>query len=123
MDFQQVKVSFQKKSIFKFIISSSEHDSILGLDFFVRFFLYKYNYDSTQTYTKVKITEMDTEIFWGFLGTKKEKWFLRNKQEKTSLTIVSLKKGFFKSFNGQNKVNSSIQDGWIGIDIKRWISI
>ena len=35
--------------------------------------------------------------------------------------IISLKKGYFKSFNGQNKVNSSIYDEWIGNDIKRWI--
>ena len=34
-------------------------------------------------------------------------WFLRSKQKKTSL-IISLKKGFFRSFSGQNKVSSSI---------------
>ena len=37
---------------------------------------------------------------------KKIDWLLRNKQEKT--LIIFLKKGFFKSFSGQNKVNGSI---------------
>ena len=48
-------------------------------------------------------------------------WLIIEKQIEKK--IISLKKGFFKSFSGQNKVNSSIWDEWIGNDIKRWISI
>ena len=34
-------------------------------------------------------------------------WLIIKKQTKKTL-IISLKKGFFKSFSGQNKVDSSI---------------
>ena len=58
------------------------------------------------------------------LLTKQKVYLLITKKqiEKKTL-IISLKKGFFKFFSGQNKVNSSIQDEWIGNDIKRWIFI
>ena len=49
--------------------------------------------------------------------------FIEKQNRKQTLLIISLKKGFFKTFSEQNKIKSSIYDEWIVIDIKRCISI
>ena len=49
--------------------------------------------------------------------------FIEKQNRKKTLLIISLKKGFFKTFSEQNKIKSSIYDEWIGIDIKRCISM
>ena len=49
--------------------------------------------------------------------------FIEKQNRKQTLLIISLKKGFFKTFSEQNKIKSSIYDEWIDIDIKRCISI
>ena len=35
-------------------------------------------------------------------------WLITKKQIEKKTLVISLKKGFFKSFGGQNKVNSGI---------------
>ena len=42
------------------------------------------------------------------LTKQKVYWLIIEKQIEKKTLIISLKKGFFKSFSGQNKVNSSI---------------
>ena len=60
----------------------------------------------------------------GWLTLTKQKicWIIIKKHTEKSIDSF-FKKGIFKSFRGQSKVNNSTWNEWISNKFKRWISI